>query len=34
VQGDAGHPGLQGGGQDKNKWKNGVLRRRRGARGC
>jgi hypothetical protein len=21
VQGDAGHPGLQGGGQEKNNWK-------------
>jgi hypothetical protein len=34
VQGDAGLPGWQGGGQEKNNRKNGGLRRRRGTRGC
>jgi hypothetical protein len=29
VKGDAGHPGLQGGGQDKNNRENGGPRRRR-----
>jgi hypothetical protein len=29
VQGDAGHPGKQGGGQEKNNWKRGLKRRRR-----
>jgi hypothetical protein len=32
VQGYASHPGKQGGGQEKNNWKNGGLRRRRGPR--
>jgi hypothetical protein len=32
VQGDARHPGLQGGGPKKNNWKNGGPRRR-GTRG-
>jgi hypothetical protein len=33
VQGDAGHPGSQGGGPKKNNRKNGGLRWRRGTRG-
>jgi hypothetical protein len=32
VQGYAGHPGKQGGGQEKNNWKNGGPGRR-GTRG-
>jgi hypothetical protein len=34
VQGDAGHPGKQGGGPKKNNLKNGGPRRRRGTWGC
>jgi hypothetical protein len=26
VQGDAGHPGLQGGGQENNTWKKGRAK--------
>jgi hypothetical protein len=34
VKGDAGHPGWQGGGQEKISWKNGGPLRRRCKRGC
>jgi hypothetical protein len=34
VQGDAGHPGEQGGGQETNNQKNGGLWRRRDTSGC